>query len=399
MVSRTPARRRRRLPILLGLIVLELVVALGLFEVGLRLAHGFSPGLRQKLYMPGLATHYDEARTLRELLEDSPTGWMPNRRQGDFIMNSRGLRTKEYDRATPPGTLRVVVLGDSFTFASGGVPYEELWHQRLEQHLAESTGGAVEVLSLGVRAVGPDFYRRIWEVEGSELGADLVVVAFYIGNDFTDVQRVEDDPGPLETWARRSYAVRLVRNMWRDRGAGTPSDEPAPTAAPGSTQGGVTVPGFSARYDPERPQMTRKAYLAEHRRRMGMFLPDRSPPLTETYERVRPHLDAIQDQVTARGAQFVLMLIPSEPQVNPELAQELAESLQRPWESFDLELPNRLLTGWAADRGVLCLDLLPAFRREFGGGPRLYRLQDTHWSPAGNALAGSELAEFVTANR
>jgi hypothetical protein len=89
----------------------------------------------------------------------------------------------------------------------------------------------------------------------------------------------------------------------------------------------------------------------------------------------------------------VVVLIPDEGQVDRALARRIA---RRSGFSLDLDRPQRRLVPWLEDRRIPHLDLLPLFRRRHeAGGPRLYRLQDTHWSVAGNRLAGETLADFL----
>lgn len=81
-----PRRSVRRLCLLLVAQVLAVIVVT---ELGLRVARGHSPSLRRQLYMAGLPTRYDEAHTLRQLMEASPHGFLPYRRHGDSLGDRR----------------------------------------------------------------------------------------------------------------------------------------------------------------------------------------------------------------------------------------------------------------------------------------------------------------------
>lgn len=366
---------------------------LALLELALRVAHDHSPGLRRRLYMAGVRNEWDEAQDLRQLMVMTPHGLTPRRKHRDFILNSRGLKTSEYADEKARGTYRVVVLGDSFTFASGGVPYDDLWHVQLERLLEERRGAPVEVLSLGVRSVGPDFYRRMWELEGSRLGADLVVVGFFVGNDFADVKPPVEDLGGVDRLALRSYVVRLARNWVRDRGAAAAAAEsPETEAREAHLAGGLRVPDATLRYDPDEPSLSEKAFLGTHAIRFRIF----SDPhrLDECLARVEPHLLALRDGTAAAGADLVVMLIPSETQVEPELEALVARHLGLAPGSCDMERPNRALAERCDAAGIVTLDLLPAFREAARAG-KLYRARDTHWNVEGNALAARELAALL----
>lgn len=391
-----PRRRPLRLA---ALLLVECVVVALLLEVALRVAYDRSPSLRRALYHAGAETAYDEARDLRELLESSPQGWAPRTRHGDFILNSRGLKTIEYSERKPDGCLRVVALGDSFTFASGGVPYDDLWHQQLRAALVERRGEPVEVLSLGVKAVGPDFYRRMWEVEGARLGADLVVVGIYIGNDFFDVRPMLDlaEERALDRWTRRSYLLQLVRNWGVDDHAlGEEEREIRRRDAAAGTYetGGHEWEGRPYEYDPNLPSLSEERFFDGYRWLFRLFEPDNAAELEASFRAVRAQLAALAAETRDQGVPLVVMLIPTQPQVDPELAALLAERRSRPLEHFDLEAPNRLLRAWFDGEGLPYVDMLPLCRERFGA-EQLYRRLDTHWSAAANRMAGRALAQFV----
>ncbi|MEZ2278272.1 MAG: SGNH/GDSL hydrolase family protein [Microcoleus sp.] len=101
-------------------------------------------------------------------------------------VNSEGLRDREHTKAKPPNTLRVAVLGDSFTEAIH-VPIEQTFWSKLERKLAncEAVKGRkkVEVINFGVQGYGTAqelvmLRKKVWDYS-----PDIVVLAFFIGND------------------------------------------------------------------------------------------------------------------------------------------------------------------------------------------------------------------------
>ena len=78
----------------------------------------------------------------------------------DVHINSQGLRGKEYAIAKPPGTYRILVLGDSMTFG-WGVPVEETYPSRLEVALnAKCTTIGVNVLRCSTQELGITIHHR-----------------------------------------------------------------------------------------------------------------------------------------------------------------------------------------------------------------------------------------------
>jgi hypothetical protein len=94
------------------------------------------------------------------------------------------------------------------------------------------------------------------------------------------------------------------------------------------------------------------------------------------------------------GADFVVVIIPDEAQVEPPLFADIARA--RGWRpgQFDARLPNRLLSDRLTATGISFLDLLPAFEEE-GQRTHLYKPMDTHWNIAGNQLAAVRIAAFL----
>jgi lysophospholipase L1-like esterase len=116
---------------------------------------------------------------------------------------------------------RVVVYGDSFIdayFADDSTTF----CRRLEQHLAAALGRPVEVVNAGVRGYGPDQVALRLEQELPTLRPDLVIVAFYAGNDFGDVVRNQlfafDAAGALVRRAARPGARYVEEFQSTQRG-------------------------------------------------------------------------------------------------------------------------------------------------------------------------------------
>jgi len=83
----------------------------------------------------------------------------------------------------PPGTYRVVVLGDSFTMPAG-VEQEDAWHTLLENHYnRDSAGRKYEFINFGVAGYSVDQYLATLEYRALKLSPDHVIVGFCLSND------------------------------------------------------------------------------------------------------------------------------------------------------------------------------------------------------------------------
>lgn len=92
----------------------------------------------------------------------------------EYRINSKGLRDDETSYEKPPGTFRIVLLGDSRTFGFG-VPIEEHFSTLLEGYFRN-----VEVINLGIGGYGIDQELLFLRSEGFRYEPDLVLA--YVGH-------------------------------------------------------------------------------------------------------------------------------------------------------------------------------------------------------------------------
>src|SRR6202051_3211306 len=98
----------------------------------------------------------------------------------DVKINSKGLRDREIPYERAPSTVRILMLGDSFT-EGWGVPFDQTFSKRIERLFA-ARGTPAEVINAGVGN-----YNTVMEVnyflgEGFKYRPDIVVLN-YIPND------------------------------------------------------------------------------------------------------------------------------------------------------------------------------------------------------------------------
>jgi lysophospholipase L1-like esterase len=119
------------------------------------------------------------------------TGYAPvdTKRRWRGPTNSLGYRDRERSRAKPPGTHRVVALGDSFSWGVG-VEFEDAWPQRLERGLSRHRGETWEVVSLARPGMNTVEEAEQLATEGLAYGPDLVVLGYCL-NDSEDDEAAE----------------------------------------------------------------------------------------------------------------------------------------------------------------------------------------------------------------
>ena len=172
-------------PTLVGLATLvALAISNGMLEV--HLAEGIVEFRDPAKFMR--AHNYEESGHV--LLHDETLGW---RNPPNYIgrtydkplrINSQGLRDREYDFEKPDGTTRILVLGDSYTWGFD-VANDDIYTEVLERTFGEE-GKRVEVINAGANGWGTDQEYLFFRDEGVRYEPDIVVLAFYVLNDFNE---------------------------------------------------------------------------------------------------------------------------------------------------------------------------------------------------------------------
>lgn len=377
------------------LVIFNLAVIVAGAELILRVAGKFHPGLRRLLYVRGGSplSEYSGAANLKELITMSPCPMTPFGRVYDYILNSNGLRTHEYKREKGEGIRRIIMVGDSFLVYGANV--------REEDHFAAAAAtflrpcAPVEVINLGLPGVGPAFYLRMIEVEGIRLDPDVVVVAFFVGNDFLD----EMEPAPIDypfesDLSLRWYGYRFSRNVYR-----LFTGAPRPWLWPGDPEASTRkIGGFHLGYigDPAAgPTLTPSHHRRIQLDRSRVFEDPWPGYIVSQWKKIRVTLGRMKSACVRSQADILLVIIPDESQVSGGL-QEMIMS-ERDSVGYDFDKPQALLSGFCRDNGIEFIDLLPLFRRESAHGESVYSPLDTHWNGHGQRMAAKAIAETIEA--
>jgi len=140
----------------------------------------------------------------------------------EMTVNQLGLRGPEVTREKPAGTLRLIGLGDSFTFGVG-VRDEHTFLRRLEGRLNKHQ--TVEVLNAGTQGYNTRDQQLTLEYRWLELRPDLVLVVFYLNDIYRDESAVafwnngEGHGVYLQPTglARHSHLLDWCQYSWRAR--------------------------------------------------------------------------------------------------------------------------------------------------------------------------------------
>jgi hypothetical protein len=305
-------------------------------------------------------------------------------------VNSDGLRDREHTKAKPPNTLRVAVLGNSFTEAIH-VPVEQTFWSKLERKLGncQAVKGRkkVEVINFGVLGYGTAqelimLRKKVWDYS-----PDIVILAFFIGNDVTNNSpKLEFDR--YRPFFAYDATGKLVPDMsFRN---------PAPIyrndrvfsfvdRMPSLLVNNSRILQVIKKVDVER----KRQYFSELS--THNFKEPQDEAWQEAWRVTEGLIVTIRNEVVQKNADFLLVTIPDPMQVRPE-AQE-RKNFMRKNNIQDLFYPERRLEKLGAREGFRVLNLSEQFQvytekyQLCAYGFENYLPCGGHWNGLGHGLA------------
>lgn len=303
---------------------------------------------------------------------DAEVGWYHNASVGTKSVleghrylesyNSHGFRSPEHTHTKPPGTKRVVVLGDSFVDGSE-VGDDELFTWHLQQAMP-----GVEVVNLGVYGYSTAQQLLALPRFGLPYDPDLVLVVT-MSNDLTGNTVNFSFFGPAPRFLLDGDSVRFE-----------PTSSSAAQAAFRATN--LPMPGmhFLHRHSLVYHFLNHRIYQRLRARRIQQLL-DEQRHLLSPEERVRLYLELISRMRTVsegRGAAFAVVL-----------GYERSEVIKG-------SSPNRGLAERLAERSVPVVDLFTGLlEAETASDSSLYYRTDIHWNARGHRVVADLLRPSV----
>lgn len=394
-------------------IVLALMV--GGVELVLRLLN--YPSRISRGNVERLFTEYDSVRGWRNIAGRSGT-FSATEFETFVAYNSRGFRGPEVTERKPPGVVRIILLGDSFTDGYT-VPLPQRTAEVLQQLLqGRADSQRVEVIAMGTSGYSTDQQLLWFESEAVRYDPDIVVLMFY-GNDVWYNARPD-----YYGYGKPMFVTREGRLTLTNVPVPRPAAQAA-QAAEAEQTGDVTI----ARWLRDRTKLGLLAARAVRTNptllsvaaRLGIVAPPReteieaasdanAPREFSVYQEPLPSdiaaawtitdslIARLRDAVQAQGARFVVFEIPPRPVIHPRDGGFPPIRTSDGKAVLDLDAVRRRLTHTCTALNLSCV--FPAERmieaaRTLGGGRRLYFIGDIHWTAHGHRAAAEILADSL----
>jgi hypothetical protein len=386
------------------LAVLAMVALPLLGEVALRVAHvAFEP----QLYRPDT----ERGWTLRA----NVSGVVATETRQFVQINSHGFRDQERAYDKPAGTVRIAVLGNSWTEALQ-VPLEKTYCSVLEQNLTGSlcyAGRRVEVLNFGVAGYSTAQELLTIQQEVWKYHPDIVIVAFYAARDVANnVRELNNAVDPEQS---PYFVYRDDRLVLDDSFRAVPALQQRQLALQNiryqinENMRLFQAIGAMQRFGKIRLAMATGKERAEksgvNNLEYSVYASPSQLAMLNAWKVTEGLLLAMRDEVNAQGAEFRIVILATRPQVIPERAKRL--ELMRKLGVGNLSYADERLKEFGEREGIPVTNLAPVLS-DFAETHHVYLngFNDAnwgagHWNEIGHQLAGEAIAAELcgTANK
>ena len=319
-------------------------------------------------------------------------------------INSLGFLGEDFSEEKASGTLRVVVLGDSFVAATG-VDFDKTFPYLLTKKFQDlilanpsSTYNKVEVLNFGMGGMGTVDEMKYYYKYAQKYHPDVVVLSFYLGNDNLD----------------NSYSYNYKDAMLSSKEAWGTFPQYAETQVHDFIKFKDTVyrksaiTRFTDRVVRSSPQLNAFAvklglYRSPVKAEYGLVIPFNlyyyiDPPDAERAQYLQFSSDLLNNfkkQMDTDGVKFVAMFIPDGLTVDNNLLNSFKNDHPKLKDlNFNPKgMEDRLIAG--LDSSIKILNLRAAMEKNVSENRAMYKHGDGHFTGDGHVVVSDILSDFI----
>lgn len=289
--------------------------------------------------------------------------WLSLRSKITFKTNSLGFRNDEIDLGNPNNESRILVIGDSITWA-GYLPLEETYVFQLQELLNSKSKNKVSTINAGIGDVGITEEFNLLTANIDTLRPKIVILAFYL-NDSRPPWGFESEK--RLGWTKLLQKSRFINYLYGNIQIRTYL-----------IKSGILGKGYRLRWF-YLSKDTKWKYEPEYFRDMvkeadldwGAAWNDNSWGI------VRQKIKEIKQLSVKRGFKFIIVCLPVSFQVEAEFVDDF---------------PQKRLMSITGQEEVFFVDMLPALR-ENNNRPLFY--DHCHLNEEGQRLVAEELTEYI----
>jgi len=362
--------KRKEVLLGLGVLVVTLLFLGVLIEVAIRMIGVTAYDYPKDMFQIDDKTDYSLTPNYNGVFEKSEF-------KTEVHTNALGFRDKDYEQKNEK-EYRIVALGDSFTWGGYGTDLEETFIKVLERELNIESELDYSVINTGSPGYGTDQESQVLQYKTQELEPDMILVNFFVGNDFFDnletgemtvkdglLVRQNDDNtlNKIRFFLQKNlHTYRLVERALLNMFGGFIESHVREAVQDDSSQKSLFLETLVG---------------------------------SEAMNKTIDILDEIKDYTDSEGIQLAVVVIPIKYQVSESLMNTFIQNNLAEETVYDMELPQKIINKWGESRDVQVIDLLPFLKEQNDG---LYWPLNPHFNVEGNEAVGLYVHEELEIN-
>ncbi|MEA5499300.1 alginate O-acetyltransferase AlgX-related protein [Limnoraphis robusta] len=329
--------------------------------------------------------------------------------------NQFGFNDQDYPLEREPGKFRMLVVSDSFNWAGGKEGnYTALLENKFTEYYRQSQ---VEVINTGYPGTHTGEQLEMLKKFGLQYNPDLVVLGFFVGNDFIDADPnrkriivndiyIDIDKreelvilgypmiGQSRLWLFIQQKYKIFQEAAKSKQVLQPTERLIASSSPQNLNINPTPP-----VEKSPGILSLEAFLEVEKHRLSFCRKDdlaegkRDKNINYILNSVSEMNQILKDQ----NIQFIVAIYPDEFQVNPKLFNQVIEEFELNPNKYQINCMQDILKQHLEAQNIPYIDFLDRFKTE-QQKQHLYLLQEPHWNSAGNQLAAEILFENLRKN-
>ena len=298
--------------------------------------------------------------------------------------NSLGIRDVEYTDKKP-NDYRILALGDSFTWGAYGTQLNQTFVKLLEKKLNKNPDkNNYQIINAGVPGYGTDQEMIYLENKGYKLKPDLVILNFFVGNDFKDNMQSGEftvENGVLVSKNFNASASQMIRTFLIIYSHAYRVMEKGAI---------ILFKDFIQKYI--------KGKIENDNYEKQLFLKPANAEISKEFGNTEKILDDFNAYIKSSSMKLVIVIIPLNYQVDNNQKQDFIKNNFNENEKYEMQLPQAVIKEWANKNNVTAIDLQPELAK-IDNNDDLYWKLNGHFNANGNEAAAEIIYSELINNK